>query len=229
MLLDGKGSSNTLSQNEVQKLSNLIQNQRNPVCMLRSSIFLNHYNFLTPSGDLSDDLDTLQNSLNKEREFLNALGEAYEVNFSELRHSPKVISGWSLYYKDGNEPRRISVDSFGNGTRTALNILLLLYTKEPEIVLIDEIETHQHTKALRHVCMSVLNYIASKNAQLFVTTHSMDAIKELLAITKQKGLSTLVHHFILKEGNLETRTTPGLDAKVHVDMEGDIRFVDEYA
>ena len=78
------------------------------------------------------------------------------------------------------------------------------------------------------VCKSVLTYIATENAQLFVTTHSMDAIREMLEITKQKELNTLVHHFILKEGSLETRTTPGLDAKAVVDVEGDIRFADEY-
>ena len=110
-----------------------------------------------------------------------------------------------------------------------MNILLFLYTKRPQIVLIDEIETHQHTKALRYVCRSVLAYIARERAQLFVTTHSMDAIREILEITKQKDLDTLVHHFILKEGTLETRTTPGLDAKTIVDVEGDIRFADEYA
>jgi AAA15 family ATPase/GTPase len=228
--LDAKRSSYQLPVDDAQRLSNFIKDENNPVWMLQSSIFFNHCNFLTRSTEFELDFDHLQNILNEEENFLDALSDAYDVKFSALRHSPKVIPGWTLEYNDGNKPRRVSVDSLGDGTRTAMNILLLLYVaKSPKIILIDEIETHQHAKALRHVCKSVLAYIARENAQLFVTTHSMDAIKEMLEITKEKGLETLVHHFILKEGNLETRTTPGLDAKTVVDVEGDIRFADEYA
>jgi len=119
MLLDAKGSS-ILPSDDVQKLSNFIKDPTNPVCMLQSSIFLNHYNFLTASEQLSDDLDYLQNILNEETNFLGALSDAYDVKFTALRHSPKIMQGWSLDYNDGNKPRRIFVDSLGDGTRTAL-------------------------------------------------------------------------------------------------------------
>jgi AAA15 family ATPase/GTPase len=201
---------------------------QSPISYLEASVLLNHSSFLTSDDKLSKDLDKLQKSPHKD-EFLKTLNEAYEIDLTGLSHSPYEFPGWSVYLKDGKESRSIYINMLGDGTRAALNILLKLYVKKPRIVLIDEIESHQHVKALRFTCKAVLDYIIREKAQLFVSTHSLDAIKIILDLSSENKIKPIIHHFILNEGNLVPREIPGLDAKVIVDLEGDIRFADEYA
>jgi hypothetical protein len=94
ILLSINGSANRMSELDLQKLLSSIRKQTNVISTLRSSLFLNHYNFLIKSTDISNDLDYLQNYLNRETEFLAALSDAYEVSLSNLRYSPSVHKGW---------------------------------------------------------------------------------------------------------------------------------------
>jgi hypothetical protein len=91
-----------------------------PISYLESSVLLNHSNFLRSNDKLSQELDYLQASLHKEDEFLKTLSEAYEIDLTELRHSPHVFPGRSVYLKDGKESRSISLDML------ALNSFLCL-------------------------------------------------------------------------------------------------------
>lgn len=195
---------------------------------INSSVLLNHSNFLKTSEELSEFLDILQNNLHKEDDFLKILSETYEKKLTKLRHSPHQFKGWSVFLDDGNESRTISFDNLGDGARTSINILLQLFVQEPKIVLIDEIELHQHIKALRNLCQTILLFIKQTKAQLFVSTHNLDAIKLLSEISNQYEMSAMIHHFTLNEGILRSRTIPSLDATTILDLTGDIRFIDEY-
>lgn len=195
---------------------------------INSSLLFSHLNFLRTSETLSGSLDKLQNTLHLEDNFLKILSETYEKNLTKLRHSPHEFEGWSVFLEDGSESRSISFDDLGDGARTAINILLYLFVEKPKIVLIDEIELHQHTKALYNLCKTILLYIKDHKAQLFVSTHNLDAIKIFTELSNQHKVSAAIQHFILKEGNLTARTIPSLDAETILDLTGDIRFIDEY-
>jgi predicted ATPase len=194
-----------------------------------SSLLLNHTNFLAPSQEISTLLDLLQNKRHKEDEFLEILSTAYETKLSKLRHSPHEFKGWSVYLDDGKESRATSIDDLGDGARTAINILLRIFTQNPKLILIDEIEMHQHYKALEKLCAALLNYAKLNNVQVFISTHSLEAIKILSELSKKLELGLMVHHFLLDEGKLDVRTIPSLDAEVVMDLKGDIRSIDEYA
>lgn len=196
---------------------------------MNSSILLNHYNFLARSDVSSNMLDKLQNVLQQEDKFLKILSETYDKKLTKLRHSPHEFGGWSIYFDDGKESRSISFDNLGDGSRTCINILLKMFVEKPKIILIDEIELHQHYKSLYYLCKTIVRYIKENNSQLFVSTHNLDAIKILSKLAEEYELSALVHHFTLKEGVLEARTIPSLDAETIIDLTGDIRSVDEYA
>lgn len=196
---------------------------------LSSAVYFNSQNILVPSSTISDELDKLQNVSNQEERFLAILRDAYDLRLTNLRHSPSVFHGWSVLLSDDKVQRAISLESLGDGTRTCTRIIVSLLVNKPRLVLIDEIESHQHVKALEHMCKAVLSYLAVEKAQLFVSTHSLEAIKILLRLSEEFGLPSIIHHFISKDGEVISRSIPGLDARVVTDMNGDIRFADEFA
>ena len=195
---------------------------------VNSSILFSHHNFLRTSEQLSDFIDTLQHTLKEEDNFLQILSETYEKEFTKLRYSPKEFGGWYIFLSDGSESRNISFDDLGDGARTSINILLQLFVKKPKIVLIDEIELHQHKKSLDNLCKTIVRWVKNNKAQLFASTHNLDAIKILSKLANESKMSALIHHCMLNEGILKARTIPSLDAETVIDLTGDIRYIDEY-
>lgn len=69
---------------------------------------------------------------------------------------------------------------FGDGTKRVLAIALTLLTDRPRVLLIDEIETSIHKSALGRVFAWLVKVCQRRNVQLFVTTHSLEAIDAML-------------------------------------------------
>jgi hypothetical protein len=68
----------------------------------------------------------------------------------------------------------LHIDDYGDGFRYAFSILTsaLLFKKIP--LLIEEIESHQHSGSLKKLIANLVKIAKTNNLQLFVTTHSYD-------------------------------------------------------
>jgi len=73
------------------------------------------------------------------------------------------------------------VSTLGDGTRRVLTMALQLHSIRGGMLLIDEIETAIHKDALGRVFKWLINACRAFNVQLFVTTHSLEAIDALLS------------------------------------------------
>jgi AAA domain, putative AbiEii toxin, Type IV TA system len=69
---------------------------------------------------------------------------------------------------------------FGDGFKRALIIALTLLTTDNGVLLIDEIETSIHVSALSRVFTWLIETCRRREIQLFVTTHSLEAIDAML-------------------------------------------------
>ena len=69
---------------------------------------------------------------------------------------------------------------FGDGIKKALIIALSVLNISNGILLIDEIETSIHISVLNHVFAWLIEVCSHRNIQLFVTTHSLEAIDAML-------------------------------------------------
>lgn len=69
---------------------------------------------------------------------------------------------------------------FGDGFKRTLVIALTLLTTTKGVLLIDEIETSIHVSALRRVFSWLKETCRRREIQLFVTTHSLEAIDAML-------------------------------------------------
>nr|MCU0571276.1 ATP-binding protein [Oculatellaceae cyanobacterium Prado106] len=69
---------------------------------------------------------------------------------------------------------------FGDGFKRTLIIALTLLTTLNGVLLIDEIETSIHVSALSHVFSWLIETCRQLKIQLFITTHSLEAIDAML-------------------------------------------------
>ncbi|WP_224368998.1 AAA family ATPase [Hyalangium versicolor] len=72
------------------------------------------------------------------------------------------------------------ISAFGDGVRRALSFALTIPTVTDGIVLIDEIETAIHISALSRVFRWIRDACQQYRIQLFVTTHSLEAVDAIL-------------------------------------------------
>jgi AAA15 family ATPase/GTPase len=76
--------------------------------------------------------------------------------------------------------------TFGDGLKKTLLIALALPIAKDGILLIDEIETSIHFSALSQVFDWLIRACRVNNTQLFVTTHSLEAVDAMLDVESKK-------------------------------------------
>lgn len=89
--------------------------------------------------------------------------------------------GSTVYYvrtSDHNSAVPISV--YGDGLKKSLAIFAAMASNKDGIVLIDEVETSIHTSAMKMVFRTLVRWARKLNIQLFVSTHSKEALDTLL-------------------------------------------------
>ncbi|WP_270387570.1 AAA family ATPase, partial [Megamonas funiformis] len=74
----------------------------------------------------------------------------------------------------------LSLYDYGNGMYKAFFIITATLLSKNGILLIDEIEAGIHTKALTRFMTKLLSVCKINNVQLFMTTHSLEAIDTIL-------------------------------------------------
>ena len=95
----------------------------------------------------------------------------------EILSMPTAIATLYIKHKElGLAPLYV----FGDGFKRALVIALTLLTTAKGVLLVDEIETSIHVSALGSVFSWLIETCRRREIQLFVTTHSLEAIDAML-------------------------------------------------
>lgn len=74
----------------------------------------------------------------------------------------------------------IPLSMYGDGMKKVLTILDALITAENGVLLVDEFETAVHTSAMEKVFGFMIDTAKKLNVQMFLTTHSIEALDKLL-------------------------------------------------
>lgn len=81
---------------------------------------------------------------------------------------------------ENKEGDYIPLSLYGDGMKKALTMLNAIVSVQNGVVLIDEFETALHTSAMNEVFKFILEVSKKMNVQLFLTTHSIEAVDKLL-------------------------------------------------
>lgn len=105
--------------------------------------------------------------------------QTFDENIIDLRNiddDNRMIP--MIEYK--GEKDYIPLTLYGDGLKKSLTLLQSLILAKNGILLIDEYETALHTSAMKPVFLFLLETAKKLNVQLFMTTHSIEAVDKLL-------------------------------------------------
>lgn len=136
------------------------------------------------------------------------------TNF-EIVGSKRVIK----LFKEGKEP--LTLYDYGNGMYKAFYIAVAALLAKDGILLVDEVETGIHNKALKHFIGKLLSVCERNNVQLFLTTHSLETIDVLLEDCRDTLDDVAFYHIKNSEEQSVTRRYSG---KKLLDLRTEIGF-----
>lgn len=71
----------------------------------------------------------------------------------------------------------ITIDDFGDGHKSGLMLINLIRSRKNTVILIEEIESHQHPSSLKKIIENIVAITNENNNQLIITTHSPDVLE----------------------------------------------------
>jgi AAA15 family ATPase/GTPase len=152
-----------------------VQRRRNKPIVKNATIF--------PSYSSSEPiLERLSRIIRQEEDGKNEVLElirSFDNNILDIQilSMPTAIATLYIKHKElGLAPLYV----FGDGFKRALVIALTLLTTANGVLLVDEIETSIHVSALGSVFSWLIETCRRREIQLFVTTHSLEAIDAML-------------------------------------------------
>lgn len=103
----------------------------------------------------------------------------------------------------------IGISNFGDGMKKALVLISKLIASKNGIFLIDELETGIHKDVMGKIFNYILNEAEKYNVQLFVATHSLEAIETLLVNCKGNLEDISVHRLEHYQDSIYTKRFSG--------------------
>lgn len=115
------------------------------------------------------------------------------INFEIIGRSRTI----KLFRKGQDQP--LTLYDYGNGMYKAFFIATSALLAKNGILLVDEIEAGIHSKALTDFITKLINVCEKNNVQLFLTTHSLEAIDIILDDCRDKLDQTAIYHIKNKD------------------------------
>lgn len=111
-----------------------------------------------------------------------------------------------------NHHAAISLNSYGDGMKKALLLLSAIVRSQNGILLLDEFETAIHTSAMDSIFSWLLQSALKMNVQVFLTSHSKEAIDKILRMNDTIQSNINVYTLYNCDGNNYARMLSCLDA-----------------
>ena len=111
--------------------------------------------------------------LNRQGAFLKAL----QAVDPAIKSAEVLVAGGQSQLHLGVDDLLMPLSSFGEGMATVGDIISLIYSKNAEVVLIDEIENGIHYSVLQDVWWHIKRAVRASGTQVIVTTHSRECLE----------------------------------------------------
>lgn len=102
----------------------------------------------------------------------------FDKDIVDLRYIPNENNYIPILELSSGE--YLPVALYGDGLKKALTMLNAIIKAEDGILLVDEYETALHTSVMQKVFKFMVEVAKKENVQLFLTTHSLEAVDKLL-------------------------------------------------
>jgi hypothetical protein len=141
---------------------------------------------------------------NLTKEFTEAVlaGEDHDAIALLRKCDPRIVKAHILtqqqepmLWLQDSRGLNLPITSFGDGMRRVLKLALEISRTSSSVLMVDEIETGIHVSMLQDVFRWIVEACNRRDIQLFVTTHSLEAIDAILAADTTQEDDTICYHF----------------------------------
>ncbi|MDR1965578.1 MAG: AAA family ATPase [Synergistaceae bacterium] len=109
--------------------------------------------------------------------------------------------------------KSIPLSVYGDGMKKAMLMLNAIISAQSGVVLVDEFEAAIHTSAMGKVFAFILDAAKKKGVQLFLTTHSIEAVDKLLENSGSELERIRLIRLKNKDGKFYVKVTSGMEAR----------------
>ena len=143
-------------------------------------------------------------------ELLSVLNEFDEDIISINQYSSQTSTNeyWGILSKKFKNA--LPLNMYGDGMKKAILLMSAVVVARGGVLLIDEFETAIHTSAMTRIYSWILKTCKKLDVQLFMTTHSKEALQKVLALNSEPELKDDITLYTLykKEGKNIARRLP---------------------
>ena len=163
---------------------------------LKSSLHNTSSNYVTTKGFDYGLLAKLWNSITltpKEDNVIEML-QIIDPNIERIAFTTQEMSNSGILIKHQHTSKPIPLGSMGDGMHRVLAIAMALVNSENGVLLIDEIDTGLHYRAMTDMWRVVMETAVRLNIQVFATTHSYDCMRsfaEALSLVEDDSVGAL--------------------------------------
>ncbi len=118
-----------------------------------------------------------------------------------------------------NHTKALALDAYDDGMKKAMLLLGAVIMAQNGILLIDEFETAIHVSAMKHVFGRIIETAIELNVQIFMTSHSIEAIRAVLLCDFDLQPSMRMLTLANVDGEIKVRNVDGVK---------DVQLLDEY-
>ena len=123
-----------------------------------------------------------------------------------------------------NHNQAIPLELYGDGMKKAILLMSAVITAQNGILLLDEFETAIHTSAMIKVFSWILRACKKLNVQIFLTSHSEEAINKLLICCPELQNDIQLYTLYKRENQTKVRTLTCKEAiELHDDLGLELR------
>ena len=142
------------------------------------------------------------------RAFTLNLAQQFDPQIEDIKIASIYGERPAIYLKHRKlGPAPLSI--FGDALRRAVLLASTIPTVSDGVLMIDEIETGIHIKALERVFAWLTNLARQMNVQIFATTHSLEAVDAMLASVGDQIGDVVTYHLEQEQEQTLAKRIPG--------------------
>ena len=114
-----------------------------------------------------------------------------------LAENLDTLSLDQMVYDEDGEKYQVPYEFVGEGFKTLLGLLWELWEDTPELLLLEEPETHMHPRYVHEFVHWFVDVVRDRDVQVFLTTHDIDTIRSFFDFVEPSQKTFLREEFRL--------------------------------
>lgn len=145
------------------------------------------------------------------KKLIQALG-VFDDSIEEIQG---IVDAYGIEYRILSRKfnEAIPLNLYGDGIKKAIQLISAAVMAENGLLLVDEFETSIHASAMREIYRWLLTVSNELKVQLFLTTHSREAVELMLNLGEEYADGFNVHTLFRDGGKNKKRTLTAKEAK----------------